>query len=130
VYASRADERRPPDYPNAAAIADALSEGGLPCTFIEEPVRESWTLDSYGRCVGDRFEATLWVYSDADAREHDERRSVADGACDLGIENPTFVRGERWLLGTVDPVVEGDDPTVTASDFARATGGERHRVCD
>jgi hypothetical protein len=130
VYASRADEPRPPDYPNAAAIADALNDGGLQCVFTEWPLPGSARMDSYGECVSDRFEATISVFRSADARENEERGSVAAGACDLGIKNPTFIRGERWLIGAVDPEVEVDDTTVWASDFARATGGELNRICD
>lgn len=52
---------------------------------------------------------------------------VAQFVCDLGIENPKQVRGDRWVVGMSEPI---QGPTTDyAEDLAAAAGGELVPVC-
>jgi hypothetical protein len=121
------DAPAPTEYADAASIAAALNAGGLECTFVDTTASEPSTAESSGRCTGADFSAELFVFASQDDLEEAILHAYEE-VCDLGIDDPTYVGGTRWVIGSSEPV-RGPAP-VDAQDLAEATGGALTPVCD
>lgn len=116
----------PPDYQDAAEIAAAMNASGIQCAFVDTTTGQPSTAVSSGRCDGEGVSLTMHVFQSAEERQEAVAYSERF-VCDLGIENPTQVRGDRWLVGTSEPSL--GPTTIDAEDLAAATGGELIPAC-
>ena len=103
------------EYQDAAAVAEALNEGGVVCNFSSSPTLDGGT---GGVCDGAGFTVIIHVLASAADREEIAGVAIED-ACAAGVEG-SLVVGERWIVG----FGEFNEESHTISELADATNGD------
>ena len=129
VLAVRACGTDRPEYNTASAIAVALNDGGIACTYAPTPPASSVpsVVESSGECTGVDFNVYLFVFRDADARKVSQAEA-AEYWCSEGVVSGSYVAAGRWFV-SMD--VSSANDRLNMNDIADATGGERFpQACD